>query len=105
MSVLARARALVAAAERVVVLSGAGISTESGIPDFRGPNGLWTTSREPNWPPSFQSYLDSPEIRRKVWQTRLTHPSWQAEPNDAHRALVELERAGTLRAILTQNID
>ena len=97
--------AVVAGAARVAVLSGAGISTESGIPDFRGPNGLWTRNPGSERLSSLAAYRADPEVRRQSWQARLTHPVWDAEPNAGHRALVDLERAGRLRAILTQNID
>jgi NAD-dependent deacetylase len=92
-------------ARRVVALTGAGISTDSGIPDFRGPNGLWT--RDPAAARMFtlDDYVADPEVRRKAWQVRRDHPAWTAEPNAGHRALVELERSGRLLAIVTQNID
>jgi NAD-dependent deacetylase len=93
------AGAAVAAARRVTVLTGAGVSTESGIPDFRGPDG--TALLEPDLP----AYLADAEVRRTTWRTRLDHPVWAAEPNPAHRALVDLERAGRLRSLLTQNVD
>jgi NAD-dependent deacetylase len=102
---LEHARELLAGATRVVVLSGAGISTESGIPDFRGPNGLWTRNPAAERMSSFQDYVADPEVRRLSWQARTNHTAWNAEPNDGHRALVALERSGKLLAILTQNID
>ena len=92
-------------AERVTVLTGAGISTDSGIPDFRGPNGLWTRNPRAEKTASIDHYLADPEIRRLAWQNRLSTPAWTAQPNDGHRALVELERAGRLHALVTQNID
>ncbi|WP_233160796.1 SIR2 family NAD-dependent protein deacylase [Actinophytocola xanthii] len=94
-----------AAASRIVVLSGAGISTESGIPDFRGPNGLWTREPGSQRLSSLRAYTEDPEVRRRSWQARLSHPVWSAEPNPAHRALVTLEHTGRLAAIVTQNID
>lgn len=102
---MARARALVANADRVVVMSGAGISTESGIPDFRGPNGVWTRNPAAERMSHLQSYVSDPEVRRRSWQARAAHTAWHAEPNEAHRALAEFERTGRLLAILTQNID
>ncbi|HEX6356877.1 Sir2 family NAD-dependent protein deacetylase [Actinophytocola sp.] len=102
---LADGIAVVSEAKRVAVLSGAGVSTESGIPDFRGPNGLWTRDPSAERMSSFEAYRDDPEVRRRSWQARLAHPAWSAEPNDAHRALVSLERAGRLVALVTQNID
>jgi len=102
---LAAGVAALAGATRVAVLSGAGVSTDSGIPDFRGPNGLWTRNPGAERLSSFQAYRDDPDVRRQSWQARLAHPVWTAEPNEAHRALASLERAGRLVAILTQNID
>lgn len=92
-------------ASRITVLTGAGISTDSGIPDFRGPNGVWT--RNPGSEKLFDidHYLADPEIRHRSWLARRTNPAWAAEPNVAHHALVGLERAGGLRALITQNID
>lgn len=89
----------------VVVLTGAGISTDSGIPDFRGPNGVWTRDPEAMKLSSIDHYVADPDVRRRSWQERLRHPAWTAEPNAAHAALVELERRGKLTAIITQNID
>jgi NAD-dependent protein deacetylase/lipoamidase len=90
---------------RVVVLTGAGISTESGIPDFRGPQGLWTRNPKAEKLSNIHYYLSDPEVRRLAWQSRLEHPAWEAKPNRGHRALVELERCGKLHALITQNID
>ena len=102
---LDRARNLLANAARVVVLSGAGISTDSGIPDFRGPNGLWTKNPSAERMSNIEAYRTDPEVRRQSWQARAGHTAWDARPNDGHRALVRLERSGRLLAILTQNID
>lgn len=102
---LERARGLLAEAERVVALTGAGISTDSGIPDFRGPQGVWTKNPKAERMSNIEYYLNDPEVRRLAWQSRLDSPAWTAEPNDGHRALVDLERSGGLRAIVTQNID
>jgi NAD-dependent deacetylase len=92
-------------AARVTVLTGAGISTDSGIPDFRGPNGLWTKNPAAEKASTLQHYLADPEVRRAAWQTRLHSPAWDAQPNAGHRAIVELERQGKLVAVVTQNID
>ena len=92
-------------ATHVTVLTGAGISTDSGIPDFRGPQGLWTTNPEAERLSSLHHYMNDPELRVKAWQARLEHPALGAAPNHAHRALVELERADKLHTLITQNID
>ena len=94
-----------AAAKRVVVLTGAGISTESGIADFRGPNGLWTRDPEAEKLSDIRYYLADADVRRKAWQKRLSNPAWTAEPNAGHHAIVELEQRGRLHALITQNID
>jgi len=98
-------RAWVEDAQRVVVLTGAGISTESGIPDFRGPQGVWTKDPEAEKLSNIHYYVAEPEVRRKSWQARLSHPAWSARPNAGHMAIVELERRGKLHALITQNID
>ena len=88
-----------------MVLTGAGISTESGIPDFRGPNGLWTRDPEAEKLSDIRYYLADPEVRRRAWQKRLANPAWTAQPNAGHNAIVALERRGKLHALITQNID
>ena len=102
---LAAARDAIAAAERIVVLTGAGISTDSGIPDFRGPNGLWTKNPAAEKAANLEYYLRDPEVRAAAWQNRLTTPAWAAQPNSGHAAIVELERQHRLHALVTQNID
>ena len=92
-------------AARVVALTGAGISTVSGIPDYRGPQGAWTLNPEAEKMATIQHYLADPEVRRRSWQNRLTSPTWDAKPNAGHHALVELERRGKLVALVTQNVD
>jgi NAD-dependent deacetylase len=104
-STIARARALLERARRVVVLTGAGISTDSGISDFRGPQGVWTKNPEAEKMATLQAYVSDPELRRRAWQNRLHSPMWDSEPNTGHRALVELERCGRLELLVTQNID
>jgi NAD-dependent deacetylase len=90
---------------RIVALTGAGISTESGVPDFRGPQGVWTKNPKAEKLSNIHYYMSDPEIRKLAWQQRLVHPAWHAAPNAGHRALAELERAGRLHALITQNID
>lgn len=92
-------------AQQIVVLTGAGISTESGIPDFRGPQGLWTKNPDAEKAATLQYYVGDPEIRARAWQNRLSSGMWDAEPNDAHRALADLERKAALHTIVTQNVD
>jgi NAD-dependent deacetylase len=95
----------VAGAERIVVLTGAGISTDSGIPDFRGPNGVWTKNPAAERMATIQHYLADPEVRRRAWRARNENPAFGAEPNAGHRAVVELDRQGKLHAVVTQNVD
>lgn len=96
---------LVPDAESITVPTGAGISTDSGIPDFRGPQGVWTKDPSAEAMSTIGSYLADPAVRRRAWRTRRDHPGWGAEPNAAHAALVEIERSGRLRRLITQNID
>jgi NAD-dependent protein deacetylase/lipoamidase len=102
---VAEARRLAVASARIVALTGAGISTESGIPDFRGPKGVWTKNPKAERMSNIHYYMSDPEVRRLSWQSRLEHPAWAAEPNAGHLALAALERAGRLHALVTQNID
>lgn len=102
---VARVAALVAASDRITVLTGAGISTESGIPDYRGPNGVWTTNPASMRLVDINAYLADPQVRRDAWQERLHHAAWTATPGRGHLALVDLERTGKLPALITQNID
>ena len=98
-------RAWIDAARRIVVLTGAGISTDSGIPDFRGPQGVWTRNPQAEKMATLQHYVADPEVRKRSWQDRLNSPAWTAKPNAGHLALVELERRGTLDTLITQNVD
>jgi len=98
-------RGWIAAARRIVALTGAGISTDSGIPDFRGPQGVWTRNPEAEKLATIQHYVADPEIRKRAWRARLDAGTWQARPNAGHRALVALERRGTLDTLITQNVD
>jgi NAD-dependent deacetylase len=100
-----RVRAWIDEATRVVVVTGAGISTDSGIPDFRGPQGLWTKNPAAEKMATIQHYVADPEVRKAAWRSRREHPAWKAEPNRGHQALVELERRGKLHTLITQNID
>ena len=100
-----KARKWVAEARKVVVLTGAGISTDSGIPDFRGPQGLWTKNPLAEKMSNIHYYLADPEVRKLSWQNRLSSPAWSAKPNPGHLALVHLEQRKKLHALITQNID
>lgn len=102
---LDQVRRWLAEAERITVLTGAGISTDSGIPDYRGPNGVWTRNPEAQRMSTIQDYVADPAVRQRAWQSRKAHPAWTAEPNDGHRAVAELEKTGRLVALITQNID
>ena len=105
MTDLATARGWIDGAQRVVVLTGAGISTDSGIPDFRGPQGVWTKNPEAEKMATLQHYLADSEVRQRAWQTRLGMGDREITPNPGHLALVALERRGKLHALLTQNVD
>lgn len=102
---LVAAHTVLAAGERIVCLTGAGISTDSGIPDFRGPNGLWTKNPAAEKSATLQHYLADPEVREFAWLNRLANSVHTREPNAGHIALVELERQGHLLALVTQNVD
>ena len=102
---VAQVRAWVDESDRIVVLTGAGISTDSGIPDFRGPDGVWTRDPDAEKRATLQHYMGDPQVRRRAWHDRLEHPAWTAEPNDGHRAIVTLERRGKLDTVITQNVD
>ncbi|MGI5216669.1 SIR2 family NAD-dependent protein deacylase [Nocardia sp. CA-290969] len=90
---------------RIAVLTGAGISTDSGIPDFRGPRGVWTEDPVAELLSTYDNYMADPALRVRSWEARRNNPAWGAEPNPAHLALVDLERAGRALTIVTQNID
>ena len=91
--------------QRIAVLTGAGISTDSGIPDFRGPQGVWTKNPQAEKMATLQYYMADPEIRKRAWRSRLEQLAQERQPNAGHRALVELERTGRLHTLITQNVD
>ena len=91
--------------QRIVALTGAGISTESGIPDFRGPQGVWTKDPLAEKLSNIHYYMADPEVRKASWRSRLSHPAWEAKPNAGHLALAAMEQRGNLHALITQNID
>lgn len=103
MPALAEALPWLRHAQRILVFTGAGISTESGIPDFRGPNGVWKTT-DPNRY-TIQSYVSDPAVRVERWRARLEGRFSSAEPNPAHLAITRLQRAGLAPVVVTQNID
>ncbi|MBN1829012.1 MAG: Sir2 family NAD-dependent protein deacetylase [Deltaproteobacteria bacterium] len=101
---IALVASMIARAERIVVFTGAGISTESGIPDFRSPGGIWTRFDPDDF--TIQKFIASDETRRKQWKILVEEGLFRnIEPNRAHRAIAELEQMGRLDCIITQNID
>ncbi len=100
-----QARRLMEQAKSVLVLTGAGISTDSRIPDFRGPNGLWTKNPKAEKMSSIEHYVADVEVRRLAWRSRLDSPVWAAAPNPGHVALLRLEQQRKLLLLVTQNID
>jgi len=100
-----RVRRWVDDAKRIVVLTGAGISTDSGIPDFRGPQGVWTKNPMAEKLSNIHYYMADPEVRKASWKARMDHTAWTAKPNAGHLALAALEKRGKLHALITQNID
>jgi NAD-dependent deacetylase len=103
MSTAERLAEALAAANRIVAFTGAGISTESGIPDFRGPQGLWTKIDPSEF--TIQNYMANPEHRRRVWRMRIERGEQRFEPNAGHRAIADLERLSKLDCVVTQNVD
>jgi NAD-dependent deacetylase len=95
----------IAAARRVVALTGAGISTGSGIPDFRGPQGVWTKDPAAERRATIQAWMDDPDLRRDAWRFRADNRGIRYRPNEAHMALADLERLGRLDLLVTQNVD
>jgi NAD-dependent deacetylase len=102
---LDEARAVLAGARTVCVLTGAGISTASGIPDFRGPEGIWTKDPAAEMLSTYDVWVSDAEVRRRAWRRRAETRDERPLPNDGHRALVALERSGRLDTLVTQNID
>jgi NAD-dependent deacetylase len=100
-----RARELLEQAQTVSVLTGAGISTASGIPDFRGPEGIWTKDPAAEMLSTYEVWVSDVEVRRRAWRRRVETRDERPLPNDGHRALVTLERTGRLDTLVTQNID
>ncbi len=98
-------RAWLSEASAVTALTGAGVSTASGIPDFRGPNGVWTRNPAAAAMVDIDRYVAEPDLRVRAWRERRHHPAWTARPSAVHEAFVALERSGRLVALLTQNID
>lgn len=101
----ARAADLIARSHRILAVTGAGLSTASGIPDFRGPQGRWTQDPDAEKVSTLSYYLHDEDVRRKAWRFRADAPHWGATPNAGHHALVDLERSGQLAGIVTQNTD
>jgi NAD-dependent protein deacetylase/lipoamidase len=104
-TVIATIRGWIDQASCIVVLTGAGISTDSGIPDFRGPQGLWTKNPAAEKMATLEHYLADPEVRKRAWRTRMDTLGRSLEPNPGHHALVTLERRGKLDTLITQNVD
>jgi len=103
---VAEATRLVDEATTITVLTGAGISTDSGIPDFRGPQGVWTKNPAAEKASNIQYYVNDPEVRKANWEQRAAGAMWaDVEPNAGHRALVQLERREKLHTLITQNVD
>jgi NAD-dependent deacetylase len=104
-AIIAAVRGWIDAARRIVALTGAGISTDSGIPDFRGPQGLWTKNPEAEKMATIGYYMSDPEVRQRSWRMWLEMGIERLEPNAGHRALVSLEQRGLLDTLITQNVD
>ena len=101
-----RAREVVGGATAITVLTGAGISTDSGLPDFRGPNGLWTKNPEAEKASTISHYVNDPKVRQANWALRAEGSLWaDVYPNDGHRALLPLQERGVLHTLVTQNVD
>jgi NAD-dependent deacetylase len=100
------ARHLIERALDITVLTGAGISTDSGLPDFRGPNGIWTKNPEAEKASNIANYVNEPEVRRANWALRAEGKLWaNVHPNIGHKALLPLQERGVLHTLITQNVD
>ena len=100
------AQELIDAASKIAVLTGAGISTDSGIPDFRGPQGVWTKNPEAEKKSNINTYINDLEHRKANWQRLAKRQIWaEVDPNDGHRSLLALERRSLLHTLVTQNVD
>jgi NAD-dependent protein deacetylase/lipoamidase len=104
-STIETVRGWVGAAGRIVALTGAGISTDSGIPDFRGPKGLWTRNPDAEKMATLSHYMADREVRKASWRMRIEMGIERLEPNAGHRALARLEQRGVLHTLITQNVD
>lgn len=103
---IAVARGLVDQSTNIVILTGAGISTDSGLPDFRGPNGIWTKNPEAEKASTISNYVNEPSVRKANWALRAEGRLWaNVLPNDGHRALLPLQERGVLHTLVTQNVD
>ncbi len=103
---VAVARGLVDQSTNIVILTGAGISTDSGLPDFRGPNGIWTKNPEAEKASTISNYVNEPSVRKANWALRAEGRLWaNVLPNDGHRALLPLQERGVLHTLVTQNVD
>lgn len=104
--VVEQARQLIASSSDIVVLTGAGISTDSGLPDFRGPNGIWTKNPEAEKASTISHYVNDPSVRKLNWSLRADGKLWaNVLPNPGHAALLPLQERGVLHTLITQNVD
>jgi len=103
---LQQVKNLVGQSRRIVILTGAGISTASGIPDFRGPEGIWTKNPDAEKASNINFYISDPNIRKRNWELRAEGKLWaDVEPNLGHYAIVKLQTRGVLDTVITQNVD
>jgi NAD-dependent deacetylase len=100
-----RAHELIALASRALVITGAGISTDSGIPDYRGPEGTWTLNPDAEMKSTLDTWVNDEAFRREAWRRRVESHNERPAPNQGHDALVRWAQSGTLDTLVTQNID